>query len=138
MDNIKPSTWLLMGGGIVLLLSTFLDWVSVGPFGANAWDTEFFGLLGIYCAIIGLIIGGGIALRQFGNVNMPDQIMGFTHEQIHLIGAEFALLITIGLLVRGDVGIGLWLGLLGSAAMMAGAVMDLKGTGTETAAPSQF
>ena len=138
MDNIKPSTWLLMGGGIVLLLSTFLDWVSVGPFGANAWDTDFFGLLGIYCAIIGLIIGGGIALRQFGNVNMPDQIMGFTHEQIHLIGAEFALLITIGFLVRGDVGIGLWLGLLGSAAMMAGAVMDLKGTGTETAAPSQF
>ena len=97
MDNsdIKPSTIMLIAGGAVLLISTFLDWYSLdvdtggfdfgGSFDANAWDTDFFGLLGIFCAIIGLVIAGGVAAQQFGNVSMPDEIFGFSHDQIHLV-----------------------------------------------------
>ena len=142
MENVKPSTWMLMGGGVLLLLSTFLDWfsVSAGGFsvGENAWNTDGFGLLGIYCALIGLVIGGGVALMQFGNMTMPDEVLGFNHDQIHLILSGFALLITVGFVVRGDVGIGLWLGLVGSAVMLAGAIMDIKGETAPAARPAQF
>jgi hypothetical protein len=133
---------MLMGGGVVLLISTFLDWFSVsgGGFsvGASAWETDAFGLLGIYCALIGLVIGGGMAASTFGNVSLPDQVLGFNHDQIHLILSGFALLITIGFLVRGDAGIGLWLGLLASAVMLAGSIMDIKGDSAPAAPPAQF
>ena len=39
MDNLKTTQIMAMIGGAVLLLSTFLDWFSVGNFGENGWDT---------------------------------------------------------------------------------------------------
>ncbi|NIR41760.1 MAG: hypothetical protein GWN79_27640 [Actinobacteria bacterium] len=142
MENVKPSSWMLMGGGLVLLISTFLDWVSVSAggfdFGENAWDTDFFGLLGIICALIGLLVGGGVAAQTFGKVNMPDRVLGFTHDQIHLILGCEAFVITFGLVFRGDVGIGLWLGLVSAVVITAGAYMDLKADAPESAAPTQF
>ena len=142
MENVKPSTWMLMGGGAVLLISTFLDWVSVSAggfsFGENAWDTDFFGLLGIFCALIGLAVGGGVALMTFGNVTMPDEILGFSHDQLHFILGVEALVITLGFIFRGDVGIGLWLGLIASAVIVAGAFMDMRADTSEGAAPTQF
>lgn len=143
-SDIKPSTILLIAGGAVLFISTFLDWFSVdggefiGDFGANAWDTDFFGLLGIFCAIIGLVIAGGIAAQQFGNVSMPDQILGFNHDQIHFILSGEALLITLGLFFRGDTGIGLILALLASIAMLVGAIMDMRAGASGGEAPTQF
>jgi hypothetical protein len=141
-NNIKPSTIMLIAGGIVLLVSTFLDWASFdtgfGSVGFSGWETEGFGLLGILCALIGLLIGGGVALRQFGNVSMPDNILGFNHDQIHLILGCEAFIITFGLVFRGDVGIGLWLGLVASAVIVAGSYMDMTAGDSESAAPTQF
>lgn len=138
-SNMKPSTIMLIGGGVVLFISTFLDWVSVSRFGANAWDTDLFGLLGIFCAVIGIVIGGGIAASEFGNVSMPDKMIGFGHDQIHLILSTFALLITFGFIVRGDVGIGLILGLLASGVMVAGSFMDMQASGGNgDTPPTQF
>ena len=141
MENVKPSSWMLMGGGLVLLISTFLDWVSVSAggfdFGENAWDTDFFGLLGIFCALIGLAVGGGVAARTFGNVNLPERMLGFTSEQLHLILGVEALLITVGLVFRGDVGIGLWLGLIAAVVITAGAYMDVNAGAPEGAAPTE-
>jgi hypothetical protein len=141
-SDIKPSTIMLMGGGAVLLLGTFLDWVSVGSgsfsIGANAWDTDFFGLLGIVAALIGLVIGGGVAARQFGNVNLPSLPFGFTHAQAHIVLSLFALIITIGFVVRGDVGIGLWLSTLAAIAMMVGAVMEAGSDSDAATPPTQF
>ena len=141
-SDIKPSTIMLIGGGAVLLLGTFLDWVSVGEgsfkFGANAWDTDLFGLLGIIAALIGLIIGGGVAAVQFGNVNLPSMPFGFTHAQVHIVLSVFAVLITIGFVIRGDVGIGLWLSTLASIAMVVGAVMDAQAGSDDATPPTQF
>jgi hypothetical protein len=140
MDNsdIKPSTIMLIGGGAVLLLGTFLDWVSVGSFGANAWDTDFFGLLGIVAALIGLVIGGGVAARQFGNMSMPTPPLGFTHAQLHIVLSVFAVIITIGFVIRGDVGIGLWLSTLAAIAMVVGSIMEAKESVGDAAPPTQF
>jgi hypothetical protein len=144
MDNsdIKPPTIMLIGGGAVLLLGTFLDWVSVGEgsfsFGANAWDTDFFGLLGIIAALIGLLVGGGVAATTFGGMSLPSLPFGFSHAQAHIALSLFAVLITIGFVIRGDVGIGLWLSTLASIAMLVGAIMDAGASSKDGAAPTQF
>lgn len=142
-NNVKPSTIMLIAGGAVLFISTFLDWFSVGEggfsFGANAWEVDAFGLLGIMCAAIGILIGGGVAASNFGNISMPDRMLGFNHDQVHFILSTFAFLITVGFLFRGDVGIGLILGLLASGVMVAGSFMDMQAeSGGAEAPPTQF
>lgn len=144
--DMKPSTIMLIAGGAVLLISTLLDWVSVdggeffGDFGANAWDTDFFGLLGIVCALIGLAVAGAVAATQFGNVSMPDRLLGFTHDQVHLVLSGFALIITLGFIFRGDVGIGLLLAVIASGVMVAASIMDTRAgdAGAAAAPPTQF
>jgi len=144
MDNsdIKPSTSMLIAGGAVLFLSTLLDWASGNDFGfdgASGWDTDFFGLHGILVAVIGLAIGGGVALNQFGNVSMPDKILGFDHDQLHLALGLAAFCITFGYqFASGDKGIGILLGWLASAVIMAGAIMDLQGSKGDATPPTQF
>ncbi len=142
-NNVKPSTIMLIAGGAVLFISTFLDWASFGSgsfsVGINAWDVDGFGFLGIFCAAIGVIIGGGVAASNFGNVSLPDRMLGFNHDQVHFILSSFALLTTVGFLFRGDVGIGLILGLIASGVMVAGAFMDMQGAGGNAdAPPTQF
>ena len=144
MDNdLEPSTIMLIAGGAVLFISTFLDWFSIGEggfsYGANAWEVNAFGFLGIFCAAIGVVVGGGVAASNFGNVSMPDRMLGFNHDQVHLILSSFALLVTVGLLFRGDVGIGLILGLLASGVMVAGSFMAMQpADGNGDAPPTQF
>ena len=147
-SDIKPSTIMLIAGGVVLFISTFLDWYSVSgesfggfesrSFGYNAWETDGFGLLGIFCALIGLVIGGAVAAKQFGNVTLPDSIAGFTSQQLHLILSAFALLITVAIIFRGEVGIGLWLAVIASGVMVAGAVMDQREGEVAASPPTQF
>lgn len=144
MDNsdLKPSTIMLIAGGAVMLLSSFLDWWSVGSgdFGAsaNAWDTDLFGLQGIFVAIIGLAIGGGVAAQQFGNVSMPEKILGFDHDQLHLALGLSAFLIAFGLQFREGSAIGLLLAWVSAAVIMAAAIMDMKADSADATPPTQF
>ena len=156
-SDIKPSTIMLIVGGAGLLISTFLNWGKIIELGAreridtesndefiglirwsavNGWETDRFGLLGVFCALIGLVVGGGAALRQFGSISMPDKILGFNHQQLHLILGVGALLITIGLGFPGDVAIGLWIATLASIILLIGAVMDLKAGQAEAPPPA--
>ena len=142
-NDVESSTVMLIAGGAVLFISTFLDWFSVGDggfsYGANAWEVNAFGLLGIFCAAIGVVIGGSAVADNVGNVSLPDQLLGFTAKQVHLILSSFALLITVGFLFRGDVGIGLILGLLASGVMVAGSFMAMQpADGNGDAPPTQF
>ena len=140
-NNIKPSTIMLIAGGAVLLLSSFLDWFSVssGGFsiGASGWEIDGFGLHGIIVALIGLAVGGGVALTTFANVSMPERILGFNHDQLHLILGFSAFLITFGLQFREGAAIGVLLGWIASAVIVAGAYMDMQAAGGD-APPTQF
>ena len=141
-SDIKPSTIMLIAGGAVLLLSTFLDWVSFGSgnfeVGANAWETDGFGLQGIFVAIIGLAIGGGAALRQFGNVSMPDRILGLDHNQLHLALGFAAFLIAFGLQFRDGAAIGVLLAWASAAVIVAAAIMDMRSGAGDATPPTQF
>lgn len=142
-DNVKPSTIALIAGGAVLFISTFFAWFSVdtgfGTFSENGISTDGGpGLLGVWCLIIGAAVAAGVAATTFANVSLPDRIVGFTREQVYLILGFAAFLITFGRVFAGDTGIGLWLGVLGSAAIVVGAFMEQnEGAGTSSP-PTQF
>ncbi len=136
MDNLKTTQIMAMIGGAVLLLSTFLDWVSIGDFGENGWDTSLWGLQGIFVALIGLAIGGGVAAQAFANVTLPDRIVGLTHDQLHLTLAFAAFMITFGRQFGDNPGIGILLGWIASAVIVASAVMDMRAE--PASPPTQF
>lgn len=140
-DDIKPSTIMLIAGGTVLFISTFLDWVDSGPFSQGGWSTEFNGLLGIIVGVIGVAVAGGTVATKFAGVSLPDEIIGFSHDQIHLALGFAAFLITFGLQFRDFSGIGILIGWIASAVIVAGAYLDIQAGGTDAAPaapPSQF
>ena len=118
--------------------STMLDWQSSGSFGVNGWDTDFYGLHGIIVALIAADIAITTALKQFTDVNLPDQILGFTTDQLALVLGFTAFLITFGNIVLEEVAIGVHLGWIASAVIVAGAIMQLREGDAADAAPTQF
>jgi hypothetical protein len=78
-------------------------------------------------ALFGLLMALQIGLSAFANVQFPARIAGFTWEQIHLVLGLFAVLVAIGYLLvdkgGADFGFGFYLMLLGSIALLVGAVL---------------
>ena len=126
MNDLKPSALAMLGGGVVLLLASFLDWQSLGRFSANAWDR---GLLGFFLLVIA---GVAIAVSAIGafapQVSLPDQILGFTMTQLVTALGVASFLMSFGLLFQFEgFQIGSILAVLASAAIVAGGVMDMRG-----------
>lgn len=139
-NNIKPSTIMLIAGGAVLLLSSFLEWNDQFSFdGSSGWETNLYGIQGIVVAVIGLAIGGGVALTKFANVSMPERILGFSHDQLHLVLGFSAFLITFSLQFQTGASIGVLLGWIASAVIVAGAYIDIQAAGgASDGPPTQF
>jgi hypothetical protein len=138
-NDIKPSTIMLIAGGAVLVLSTFLDWISFFGAGVSGWNTDTSGILGILVAVIGLAIAVGVGLRQFSSVEIPDQVLGFDSNQLHLVLGFSTFLITFGLQFRSGAGIGVLLGWISSAVIVAAAIIDTRAADTGGATPpTQF
>lgn len=138
MDNgIKPSSIMLIGGGVLLFIATLLDWFGSGSFGYNGWETKAYGLQGIFVAAIGVIVAVGVALSTFGNVSLPDSVLSFSRNQVYLILSFAAFLIMFGLQFATNTDIGILLGWIAAAVMIAGAFMEEQATGSG-APPTQF
>ena len=110
-----------MVSGAAAFVFGFFDYAGEGPFAQNAWD-EF--PLFISGALFGGIAAAAVLLSKLGGVQLPNQVLGFGWNQIHLALALFAFFNTVGLyLAFEDVEIGLLVGLLGSIGLIVGAVM---------------
>jgi hypothetical protein len=122
VDKKQPTTgeWVIMGAGGVMLIASFLDFVGK----TSAWGSHLFPIATLI-VIYGVIMAAQIALTKFASVQLPDRVADFTWEQIHLALSVFALLMSLGWLISGapSKGIGLWLILLASIALVVGAVM---------------
>lgn len=136
--NPRPSVWMLLAGGGVLFLSTFFHWFGSGGYGINAWETEYFGLLGIFVALMGLATAVGVGLTTFGGQKLPAQVLGFTINQIYLIFGFTCSVVTLGFLFAGQVKFGLILALLASAAMLVGAFLENQASSKPSAPPTAF
>jgi hypothetical protein len=115
-----PGEITIMAAGAVILIFSFFDFAG----STSAWGSGLFPVATLI-VFYGVIMAVQVAVTKFGNVNLPDRVAGFTWEQVHLMLAAFALLMSLGWLISGvpDKGIGLWFLLLGSIGLVAGAVM---------------
>lgn len=129
MENLKPSQMMHIGGGVLIVLSTFLSWwsVSEGSFSAsaNAWSTDSYGIMGILLFAIGVVLAGGGIMAATGNdENMPDEVVGLSRNQLHLALGFAAFVPTFGFQFAQQTGIGIPLGWIGAVLVMASAVME--------------
>ena len=133
---------MLLAGGAVLFLTSFLDWYSIdtafGSASANAWDTDAFGLLGILVALMGLAVAITVGLATFAGTKLPTDILGFSWNTIYVMFGFACSVVTVGFLFRGEVGIGLILGLIGALVMLAGAFMESQATARPAGPPTAF
>jgi len=114
-----PAELTIMIAGAVMLIGSFFDFAG----SVNAWGTYLFPLatlLPLYGAVMSLQIG----LTKFANVSLPQRVVGFTWEQMHLVLGILAGFMAVGWLVTdiSSRGFGYWLEVLGGIAIAAGAV----------------
>ncbi len=119
-----PGEITIMAAGAVMLIFSFLNFAGSGKFGVSAWGSGLFPIATLL-PLYGLIMGLQIALTKFASVKLPDSVLGFTWEQIHLALGAMAALMAIGWLATntGDKQIGQWFEILGGIALVVGAVL---------------
>lgn len=133
-SKFKTPDWLVIGGGLAVLIGGFLDWFTVDGFdgSANAFDYTLTGLIPwillVGAGVVAFLLAGGV--MKAGGVPWTLVILGAT--------ALGALLIIIRLLIGADDvpdeidvsrGIGLWLSALGAIAAAAGAFLGFQAAG---------
>jgi hypothetical protein len=122
----QPTTseLIIMIAGAVMLVASFLKFAQVDVNSANAWGQYLFPIATLL-PLYGVIMAAEIALTKFSTVKLPEKLVGFTWEQVHLVLGLLAGFMAIGWLItdiRGK-GIGYWLEVLGGIALAVGAVM---------------
>lgn len=136
----RPHQIITIVSGLVMFIFSFFAWYKVSRPGfsrsTNAWSKGFVPLA-TFVPVFGLLAAGVMAAAAFGNVRLPEPVIGFTWRQIHFILAFTALVIAVGFLLvdtgGADKSFGLWLCLIGSIGLMVGAVMALlEGGNTST------
>ena len=122
-SKLTPGQIVIVAGGAVALIGSFLAWVDVSGFTANAWDDNLFPTY-TWPAIFGVAMAAIVLLTTFANVSLPARPLGFTWEQIFLVLGAFAALITFSFLIAGEeFGIGFFLSFLAAIGLLVGAVM---------------
>lgn len=124
MDNKQPTPgeWAIIAGGAVTLIGSFLKFAG----DTSAWGEGTFPIVTLI-PLYGVVMALQIVLTKFANVNLPERVLGFTWEQIHLVLGIFAALMALFWIVAAeDTKIGLFLMLLGAAAACVGAFLIQK------------
>jgi hypothetical protein len=115
-----PAEITIMAAGAVMLVFSFLHFAG----DRNAWQSGLFPIATLL-PLYGLIMALEIALTKFASVKLPESVLGFTWNQIHLALGAMAALMALGWLITdyGDKQIGMWFEILGGIALAVGAVM---------------
>ena len=119
-----PAEITIMAAGAVMLVFSFLHFAGRGSFGVSAWGTGLFPIATLL-PLYGLVMGLQIALTKFAGVKLPDSVLGFTWEQIHLALGLMAGVMALGWLLTdyGDKQVGEWFEILGAIALVVGALL---------------
>jgi hypothetical protein len=102
----------------------------------NAWSSHYF-LIATIPALLGIVMAVQVAVVAFASgVKLPDTVLGFSWNQIHLIFAFQATIMMLAFLLQStsplDKGFGLFLMLLAAIALLVGAVLRMQETPTGT------
>jgi hypothetical protein len=115
-----PGEITIMAAGAVMFIFSFLHFAG----NTSAWGSHLFPIATLL-PLYGLVMALQIALTKFASVSLPESVIGFTWEQIHLALGAMAALMAIGWLLTdyGDKQIGMWIEILGGIALVVGAVL---------------
>jgi hypothetical protein len=115
-----PAEITIMAAGGVMLIFSFLNFAG----DTSAWGRGLFPIATLL-PLYGLVMGLQIALTKFASLKLPESVLGFTWEQIHLALGVMAALMALGWLVTdyGNKQIGMWFEILGGIALVVGAVL---------------
>jgi hypothetical protein len=119
------------GGGLLLILSLFLDWIGAGPFGANAWD--LFSIMDFFLLLVGLAAVLFAAIEAFGlQVTLPvNRVRALT--VLGIIATSFIW----GLLVESDhIKFGFILAALAAVAILVGGILAERSPNLGVANPA--
>lgn len=135
MDKINEMSTgekLIAGGGIVLLIASFLPWykVSVSALGfsasasASGWESPG-ALFSILAVIIGVVMAAAVLAPKFSTVQLPDLGGSLTWGQAYFAGgiATLVLVIIKFLDHSSNLSYGFFLGFLAAIALAAGGYM---------------
>lgn len=124
MDN-KPTTseLVIMVSGAVALVGSFLHFYG----GASTWNGAIFPVFTLV-GIFGAIQAAAIALPKFAGVKLPDNVLGWTWPQIHIVLGFYSAVLMVAQLINSTSGtkIGFWLLLIAGIGLLVGAVMLSK------------
>ena len=143
--QLSTSDIIILAAGAVMLIGSFLAFYSVGSGkfsnDTSAWGSGIFPL-GWWPVLFGVLMALHVVLTKFANLKLPERILDFNWNQIHFVLAATSVLLMICFLLQKfpggasvDKGIGFWLLLLGSIALVVGAVMRIQES-PSTAGPS--
>jgi hypothetical protein len=130
--KISVANLVMLAGGLITFIFSFLDFYKVGPFGANAWDTDAGAFVTTIPAILGLAMLVWTVLEVVGT-KLPEKVLTFTGPQMKASWGISAGGMMLGWVTTGsDWGAGFWLMFIGSIAMAAGGIMGLLNLGSQT------
>jgi hypothetical protein len=127
-SKLTRGEFTLLAAGVALIVGSFAPFYTAGSESLNAWDS-FWGLspISLYPVFAGVASAGVVALRRFANAQLAVRLGPFSWEQVHVLLGLFALLVSGGYFFAShpglDFGLGFWLTLGGSIALLVGAVM---------------
>jgi uncharacterized protein DUF2510 len=105
-------------GGLILILSLFLDWQGITGFSLNAWD--LFSIMDFFLLLVGLAAVAFAAMEAFAlQVTLPfDRVRALT-----ILGIIATSFVWGGLLESEHIKIGFILAAIGSLAILAGGIL---------------
>jgi uncharacterized integral membrane protein len=140
INELSTGDKLIAGGGILLLIASFLPWykvtVSFAEFSAsasaNGWEAPN-ALVSILAVIIGVIMAGAVIASKLGNMQLPALGSSITWGLAYVSGggACLALVILKFILESSSISYGFFLGFIAAVALAAGGYMlytEEKGT----------
>jgi hypothetical protein len=115
-----PAEIVIMAAGTVMLVFSFFNFAS----DTSTWGSGIFPVATLL-VLYGVVMAAQIALTRFGGANLPNRLLGFTWEQVHLALGIMAGLMALAFLSTDITNkqIGLWMEVLGGLALAVGAVM---------------
>lgn len=140
-----PGDWLVIGGGVVILIGSFLGLYETGlDETTSAWGQGLFPLYAIP-ALLGVVMAAQVAASAFADVRIPDRVLGLSWREIHLVLGFFVAFMMVSFLIGrvtiedadASKEIGFWIMLLASLALAAGAFLKAQDGGGRSAAPAQ-
>ena len=140
LKKLTPGEMTTAISGVLLLVFSFFHWygidVGLASFNRNGWQgpNGFFSIIAI---LLGIILAAHVIVEKLGGVELPERLGSVGWGVMHLAGGAVAFLFVLLKVALGgdyltaslDRKLGLWLGLIASAGLLAGGYLMAKERG---------